>query len=322
MRIQRKGLRMRGTKLLIRLKVPLAILAMPLFATNTWAATEKVYSFNSNDGAYSDSNVIFDAAGNLYGTTAYGGGGGSCSAGCGTVFELSRKSGGIKETVLHRFDDNGKDGYYPYAGLVFDSSGNLYGTTAAGGDSTACVGGCGTVFELTPQAGGAWTETVLHSFDSTDGYYPEANLILDASGNLYGSTPAGGAYGYGTVFELTATPDGKWTEQVLYNFDGGYGSYGNLVSDASGNLYGTTGGGGAYGHGTVFELTPNADGGWTETILHSFNGSDGLQPLAGLILKSGDLYGTTISGGAYGSGTVFELMPTSGGSWTESVLRA
>lgn len=131
------------------------------------------------------------------------------------------------------------------------------------------------------------------------GRYVEAALILDSSGNLYGTGPVGGAYGYGTVFELTRRAGGGWTAKVLHNFKGGYGSYGSLVFDLSGNLYGTTGGGGVYNNGTVFKLSPNASGHWMETVLHSFNGNDGLQPLAGLIFKKGALYGTTLSGGAY-----------------------
>ncbi|HXM23300.1 MAG TPA: choice-of-anchor tandem repeat GloVer-containing protein [Terriglobales bacterium] len=304
----------------MRLRAALAIFTVTLLVTSGWAATEEaLFSFNNKGGALPDASVIFDAAGNLYSTAAYGGSG-SCTGGCGTVFELKPKAGGgWTQKVLHRFANTAKDGHYPYAGLVFDASGNLYGTTAFGG-SGPCTGGCGTVFELTPKAGGGWTERVLHSFNGKDGRYAEAALILDASGNLYGTTPVGGAHGYGTVFELTQSAGGAWTAKVLHNFNGGYGSYGSLIFDTSGNLYGTTGGGGTYNYGTVFKLTPNANGHWTETVLHSFNGNDGLQPLAGLILKKGGLYGTTLSGGAYNGGTVFELTPKTGAGWTEKVL--
>jgi uncharacterized repeat protein (TIGR03803 family) len=149
---------------------------------------------------------------------------------------------------LHSFNNRGGDGLYPYAGLVFDVVGNLYGTTELGG----------TVFELTPTAGGEWTETVLRNFNGKDGLTPEANVIFDASGNLYGTTYEGGAYGYGTVFELTPAVGGSWTEKALHNFNpngrDGYYPYAGLISDASGNLYGTTTFGGADLAGTVFEI--------------------------------------------------------------------
>jgi len=303
------------------LKALFAILIVTVLVTSSWAATETVLlSFNNRDGAYPDGAVIFDAAGNLYSTTPYGGDE-SCTGGCGTVFELSPKpGGGWTETVVHRFTNSAKDGHYPYAGLVFDPAGNLYGTTGFGG-SGPCKGGCGTVFELTPKTGGGWTENVLHSFTGKDGRFAEAALILDTSGDLYGTTPVGGAYGYGTVFELMRKSDGGWAAKVLHNFKGGYGSYGSLVFDNAGNLYGTTGGGGAgYNYGTVFELSPEAGGVWKETVLHSFNGNDGQEPFAGVIFKKGALYGTTLSGGTYGGGTVFELVRKADGRWTEKVL--
>jgi uncharacterized repeat protein (TIGR03803 family) len=162
-----------------------------------------------------------------------------------------------------------------------------------------------------------WTEKVLLNFNHMDGANPQAGLISDAVGNLYGTTYEGGTYASGTVFELTPGPNaagGAWTEKVLHNFgqgaDGGLVSAG-LIFDAAGNLYGTTSGGGTYGGGTVFELTPTAGGGWTEQVLHSFNhnGGDGIVPyLAALIFDAvGNLYGTTYFG-TYGSGTVFELI--------------
>jgi uncharacterized repeat protein (TIGR03803 family) len=293
--------------------------------------TEQVlHSFNNNgtDGLYPSSGLIFDAAGNLYGTTS-GGGDYSCngSSQCGTVFELSpTEGGGWTETVLHSFG-NGTDGIVPYANLVFDTAGNLYGTTQYGGTY-----GGGTVFELSPTAGGGRTEQVLYSFNCTgpDGCWPEASLIFDAVGNLYGTTSYGGTYfPFGTAFELTPAAGGGWTEQVLHSFgsgiDGAY-PHARLIFDAVGNLYGTTGGGGLWGYGTVFELAPTVGGGWMETVLYSFcwqtNCADGWMPDAGLIFDAaGNLYGTTYYGGAYNySGTVFELTPAAGGGWTERVL--
>jgi uncharacterized repeat protein (TIGR03803 family) len=280
-----------------------------------WA--EKVlYSFGGNPF----SGLIFDAAGNLYGTTYWGG-----TYGQGTAFELTpTPGGGWTETVLHSFILNGTDGAYPYAGLIFDAAGNLYGTTYWGGTWVSCGYGCGTVYELTPAAGGDWTETVLHSFGienirDPNGYHPGAGLIFDAAGNLYGTTQRGdgtgcGGAGCGTVFELTPTAGGGWTEKVLHGFGNGTDGaepYAGLIFDVAGDLYGTTTGGGDYGHGTVFELAPTAGGDWTETVLYSFgNGTDGANPDAGLIFdKNGSLYGTTTGGGTYGGGTVFELSP-------------
>jgi uncharacterized repeat protein (TIGR03803 family) len=238
-----------------------------------------------------------------------------------------------KYKVLHRFKGRA-DGRAPYAGLVFDSAGNLYGTTAEGGNSTKCLHGCGTVFELTPNSDGTWTEHVLHSFDIDDGEYPFGKLIFDAAGNLYGTTSeGGGASGSGTVFELTPNSDGSWTEHVLHSFDidDGASPDGKLIFDAAGNLYGTTvGGGGANGSGTVFELTPNSGGTWTEHVLYIFTGgTDGGYPEAGLLFDAaGNLYGTTLFGGLgacflpQGCGVLFELTPHSDGTWTEHVLHS
>ena len=227
---------------------------------------------------------------------------------------------GAKYKTLHRFKRG--DGF-PYAGLIFDAAGNLYGTTQQSGSSYY-----GKVFELTPNADSSWKESVLHSFDRTDGSSPYAGLVFDSAGNLYGAT-YDGAGGYGTVFELTPDGHGSWTESVLHSFtdDGVDGMYpfARVIFDSAGNLYGTTGGGGAYYMGTVFELTPNGDGSWKESVLHSFNrdGKDGIFPMDRLIFdSSGNLYGTTERGGARNSGTVFELTPNKDGSWTESVLHS
>ncbi len=230
------------------------------------------------------------------------------------------------ETVLHNFNDNGKDGFNPYGALIFDKAGNLYGTTVWGGAYDA-----GTVFELTPKGGGVWTETVLHSFNPNDkdGTFPWGTLIFDGAGNLYGTTQTGGAYGYGTVFEMT--PEGKvWKEKVLHNFNAatgkdGAGPLAGMIFDGTGNLYGTTELGGAYEYGIVFELSPKTGGGWTEKVLHSFNPNtkDGVAPNASLIFDTaGNLYSTTLEGGAFGLGTVFELSPKTGGGWKEKLLHS
>jgi uncharacterized repeat protein (TIGR03803 family) len=219
---------------------------------------------------------------------------------------LSRPAHAQNETVLYSFGGQTGDGMYPDAGLVFDKKGNLYGTTNQGGPKGP-ADGSGTVFELTSEG----TEKVLYSFcsqpDCADGGYPNAGLIFDKKGNLYGTTGDGGGGGrdFGTVFELTS----EGTEKVLYSFDGGLSgaeSSGNLVFDKKGNLYGTTYWGGTQNYGTVFEL--NSEG--EETVLHSFIGppGDGFYPIAGLVFdKKGNLYGTTPGGGETGQGAVFEL---------------
>ena len=284
--------------------------------------TETVlHSFgNGTDGQYPQAGLVMDGAGDLYGTTYGGGIYTSCSngygPGCGTVFELSpREGGGYTETVLHSFG-NGMDGQNPYAGLILDSQGNLYGTTYYGGTDCAPYG-CGTVFELSPREGGGYMETVLHSFgNGTDGENPYASLILDSHGNLYGTTYYGGIHDGGTAFELSPREGGGWTETVLHSFGNGTdGSepYAGLILDSHGNLYGTTYYGGIHLYwGTAFELSPREGGGYTETVLRSFdyNGTDGARPEGGLIMDTaGNLYGTTYSGGIHGYGTVFEITP-------------
>lgn len=285
-----------------------------------------VYSFTgqSGDGAYPYTGVILGSNGSLYGTTEYGGAGNY-----GTVFQLTPPPGGTgpwTETVLYSFTYT--SGAYPYAGVVMDSSGNLYGTTVYGGS-----GGLGTAFELTPPAapGGAWTQTVLHHFTGgSDGANPYGGLTMGGSGVVYGTTELGGAGSVGTVFKLVppGTSGGAWTESVLYSFTGGNDGafpYGSLVIGKSSVLYGTTNFGGASIYGTVYQLTPPAAGGaWTETTLHSFTGNgDGGNPFSSLAIGStGALYGTTAGGISAGYGTVFKLTPpgTPGGAWTESVL--
>jgi uncharacterized repeat protein (TIGR03803 family) len=241
-----------------------------------------------------------------------------------------------QETVLHSFG-GGTDGKYTDSGLIIDSAGNLYGTTATGG-----IHDKGTVFELSPRQGGGWAETVLHSFDGTDGQESFASLILDGAGNLYGTTFFGGIHpcagdGCGTVFELSPREGGGYTETVLHNFNNngdGFGPHAGLILDAAGNLYGTTSAGGLHSGGTVFELSPREGGGWTETLLHSFefNGTGGSYPSGSLIFDpNGNLYGTTEYGGIHtscsfgvdvGCGTVFQLSPRQGGGWIETVLHS
>ena len=252
-----------------------------------------LHSFGRADGANPYlSKMVRDKAGNLYGTTIAGG-----ANDIGTVFKVTPT--GV-ETVLHSFASDGKDGYRPYTGLAIDGAGNLYGTTYSGGASNY-----GTVFKVTPSG----TETVVYSFKGgTDGCNPYGNSVVLRNGFLYGATAGCGAHAVGTVFKLTKTG----TETVLHSFanDGvdGFTPYAGLVFDKLGNLYGTTYVGGVNGYGTVFKITPSG----TETVLHSFafDGTDGFNPYAGLVLdKLGNFYGTTVLGGVNNLGTAFKLTP-------------
>jgi len=307
----------------------MAIFTVVLMLATADGQTVKVlHSFGAgSDGQFPFAAVIFDSSGKLYGTT-YEGGTGPCHNGCGIAFELTPGSKGKwTENILYNFQGRPSDAGKPSASLIFDGSGNLYGTTRYGGP-TSCTYACGTVFELSP-GNGTWTETILHAFTGgSDGENPFAELIFDKTGNLYSTTNGGGTYGKGTVFELSPSNNG-WTKTVLYNFKGrdGNGPLAGLIFDQSGNLYGTTGRGGTKGHGVVFELTPSSKGKWTETVLHHFAGSptDGIEPDADLLMDTaGNLYSTTRYGGSGtackdGCGVVFELSP-SNGKWTESFV--
>lgn len=278
-----------------------------------------IYSFTGgSDGMSPLGGVILDAAGSLYGTTSRG------ASGSGTIFTLIPSNGG-KWTlkVLHTFQ--GTTGGVPSAGLIFDLSGNLYGTTAEGGAHDA-----GTVFELTPGTNGKWTLNTLHNFkpNGHDGTDPLAGLTLDATGNLYGTTYAGGARSDGVVFQLAPGSNGKWTETILHTFNAGNGHDGAapaapIVIDSNGNLFGTaTAGGKDRFYGIVFELTLNSLGKWQEKILHSFtDGPDGGEPNAGLTFDpSGNFYGTGASGGH--EGVVFKETLGTNGKWKYKVVYA
>jgi uncharacterized repeat protein (TIGR03803 family) len=305
-------------------------------APGAWAQSKYkvLHQFNGYwDGHNPNGSLNFDATGNLYSTTDWGYGGACQWHGCGTAFQLTPNSDGSwTENILYSFSDWGSPGSWPMSGLILDAEGTLYGTTQYGGTSSPYMG-LGVVFNLTPNLDGTWTENVLHTFTGgSDGAYPVAALVLDSTGNLYGTTTGGGGKGIcigggcGTVFRLTPNPDGSWTETILHAFAGHkYGAYpwpGSLIFDSAGTLYGTTRSGGAYGYGNIFKLTPNPDGSWAQRVLHQFTGGkDGANPNAGLSSDSaGNLYGTTWVGGANGYGNIFELMPKSGESWTEKVL--
>jgi hypothetical protein len=282
---------------------------------------EKVlYSFCSQsgctDGAYPQDRLILDKEGNLYGTTNVGGLQGGCNTsgfggyGCGVVFKLTHGTKGWKESVLYTFNGT-SDGGFPYAGVIFDKDGNIYGTTNGEG------AGAGTVYQLKKQTKG-WKEQTLYSFTGgADGGYPIAPLAIDASGNLYGTAEGGGVDFYGTVFELKPTKSG-WTEKTLYTFTGGQdGGYPSASLVQHGNSwYGTAYGGGnksaCYtGCGSVFKLTKSGKV-WTETTLYSFQGgADGGEPENSVLFDAnGNLYGTTTIGGDHGVyGVVYEVTP-------------
>ena len=229
------------------------------------------------------------------------------ASGNGTVFKLSppsKQSGKWTEGVLYSFG-TGTDGSTPVAGVSFDASGNLYGTTSAGG-----AYGFGTVFQL--KRGTPWTENTLHNFQNfDDGAVPYAGLIADGSGNFYGAATEGGNNGGGTIFKLTLAK-GQWNFATVYSVPGWgiSGSFRNVVLDpASGNLYATTHCDGDYNSGTVFKLTP-AGGNWNYTLLHTFTGGrDGLYSFSNLVLNQGKLYGTTKYGGSKNNGVVFAITP-------------
>jgi uncharacterized repeat protein (TIGR03803 family) len=356
-------------QLLTLIALTLTAFSVLLPTTLAHAQTETVlYNFCSDpgctDGSFPSSSLTTDGKGNFYGTTRGGG-----AAGDGTVFEVSPNgNGGWNETVLYSFCSapNCADGFEPYYSyVIFDTAGNLYGTTAGGGSN-----GNGVVWELSP-GGGSWKETVLYSFGAKSGY-PVNGLIMDAEGNLYGTTYDND--GLGTVFELTSS-DGGWAQEVIYTYssDDDTGSYAGLTMDAvgdifstsdstvfelspngngdwtptviytlgaealpagapvfdhAGNLYGATSDGGAKDRGTVYRLTRKKNGKWTKKILYAFNGGDGYHPVDGLVLDSaGNIYGTTLLGGdgygrhSYGNGVVFELVaPVGKGTYTENIL--
>jgi uncharacterized repeat protein (TIGR03803 family) len=293
------------------------VFKLTLGSKGKWTETV-LHSFPSfaDDGGGPTDGLILDPAGNLYGTTEGGGDHHS-----GVVFELAHDS--RAESILYNFCAKPKcsDGGSPYAGLVMDKAGDMYGTGYA-------------AFELSPGDDG-WKETVLHDFTGQhgDGFEPLAGVILDSVGNVYGTTERGGTDDVGTVYRLRPTSSG-WKESVLHSFgafhdDGQVPGVGALVSDASGNLYGTTSQGGRntcvdVGCGTVFRLTPGAKGDWKETILYNFaDGANGAEPDAGVVMdKAGNLYGTTTAGGtaSCGCGVVYKLAPGFNGKWTYTVL--
>jgi uncharacterized repeat protein (TIGR03803 family) len=260
------------------------------------------------DGGSPVAGLVRDGTGNLYGA---GGGG---AIGAGAAIELAPGLGEWSESVLYSFGaDGGIDGGDPSGRPVLDRSGNLYGVTNNGGGDES---GYGVIYEVGHSSSG-WMEHVLYRFPELS--EPGGPLVFDTAGNLYGTTLIGGGTGCtggcGTVYKLTRGSGGKWTYSLVHEFgSGANGSVptGGVIFDNAGNLYGATGygGPGSCGCGVVYKLTPRTDGTWNYSVLHSFSGADGVEPTAGLTFdRKGNLYGTTVLGGPYGGGVVFELIP-------------
>jgi uncharacterized repeat protein (TIGR03803 family) len=263
---------------------------------------------NCDDGSAPWGSLTIDPKGNLYGT-AY------------VAFELLPHRKGWSDATLHVFTGKNGDGQGPFAGPIRDAARNLYGTTLGGGGG-GCGGGCGTVWELSPPAPGSgamgWTEHILHRFGVGDNLaFPGVGqLAMDSQGNLYGAVD-GGTHRAGVIYKLSPIPNGSaagdvWRETILYNFTGGLdgGPSEGVTLDKAGNLYGTTGVGGKFGAGTVFKLSPQPDGSWKFTLLHTFTGADGAEPANNPTLgPDGKLYGTAATGGKYGGGVVFQITP-------------
>jgi uncharacterized repeat protein (TIGR03803 family) len=304
---------------LVRNAVPAILILISLSTTAAWAQTYKVlHQFNphNGDGYFPEGGVVLDHQGNLYGTTGDGGLQICLAQGCGTVWQLTPDpDGSWTENLIHRFD--GSDGAFPANTPIFDAQGNLYGTAATRGSY-----GLGAIFQVMPNGGG-WTEFTLHQF--TGGWdgagNPGSQLSIDTAGHVYGSTASGGTYGHGVVFTLVGPDPG---EIVLHAFTGGADGatpLGPLTFDASGNIYGTAAAGGL-GYGLIFKLTPNQfKAGWTETVLYAFTYQDRIQPSGGVIFDAiGNLYGTTAYGGDRNLGAVYKLTSHADDSWSSSLL--
>ena len=292
-----------------------AILAVGARAAST---TQVIYSFGGDaDGEYTDTDLVMDRAGNIYGSSVQGG-----DFASGTVFQLSPSGGSWIHTVLYSFT-GGNDGGEPYKGVTLDAQGNLYGTAVTGGTG-ACEGGCGVVYKLTNS--GVWTQSVIHNFNGNDGSGPGSGVTFDRHGNLYGVTPTGGANGLGVIFQMRPDTGGSWKFKVIHNFtggsDGASGMAGRLILDKAGNLYGVATTGGANGSGVAFELVRGQTGQFTFKTLYAFKGQpDAGFPYGGLLFdKAGNLYGTTYYDGANDLGSVYQLAPQSDGTFKERVL--
>jgi uncharacterized repeat protein (TIGR03803 family) len=262
------------------------------------------------------SGLTLDASGNLYGTTLDGG-----PENAGTLFKLAPTSGPWTFSVLHSFGANATDGSSPAATVTVDAAGNIYGTTPTGRAGKAKEG---IVYRLSPKTGGGYTYSILHSFGAaSDGATPRGPLVFDAAGNLYGTALGGGSNEKGAVFELSPVLGGGWTESVIYNFATAVGNAPSpyLAIDGSGNLYGTAAGGTGNG-GVAYEVSKSGAT-WTAQVLYNFCAvhgcPEGFAPSGFIFDGAGNLYGVATSGGTYQSGTLVELSPATGGTWTATL---
>jgi uncharacterized repeat protein (TIGR03803 family) len=304
------------------------VLGMLAFCVLAGAQTENtLFNFTETDSFWPLGSLVQDASGNLYGAARGGG-----TYGVGTIFELTPGQAGAPwtKTTIYNFLSWGSTGYMPSSGLTVDSAGALYGTTYVGGDSRCA---CGVLYKLNPptQQGGAWTQQVLHAFTSAgpDGRLPNASVVMNKQGTIYGVTQQGGAWNSGVIYQVRPGTGGTFTETALYSFgDNGDASTPNgpLVIDSSGALYGVTSLGGAFNQGAVYKFIPptKAGGKGTESILFSFGGgtlSSGITPVGDIVFDTaGNLYGVTTAGGnAVSDGVVYQLQPATG-TWIENVL--
>lgn len=282
------------------------------------ASVAVIYSFaGGQDGEYTDTDVVMDGAGNLYGTSVQGGAHAS-----GTVWRLSPNGNSWTHTVLYSFT-GGSDGGEPYKGVTLDAQGNLYGTAVTGGGG-GCEGGCGVAYKLTNN-GGTWTQTVIHQFTGgEDGAGPGARLTVGDDGDLYGMAPTGGVFGAGTIYKIHPA-HGDWKFSVIHAFTGGNdgcgGSAGAMVL-RGGSLFGTVTSCGLDGQGLVYQLTPKTKAKWKFDILYSFKDEpDGGFPYGGLLFDAqGNIFGTTYYAGQNDAGAVYELSPKDKGAWKERLL--
>jgi len=309
----------------MRVKALVLVAVTLILAASAWASSETIlYNFCSQtscvDGYVPYGSLVADSSGNhLYGTTYQGG-----AHSFGEVFELTNSGGTWSQTVIYSFNGAANnDGANPYSGLVMDTAGNLYGTTLQGGASSQ-----GTVFELS-KSGSTWTETVLHTFDDisgSDGYYPYDALVLDAAGNLYGTTQSGGKFGGGTIFELKAS-NGKFNYKLIHSFlvsaSTAYSPYSGLVIDPkNGYLYGTTYYGGlVWNAGAVYQMRQVSNV-WIFTIVYNFLGDSlGQYTESGLAVDAnGNLYGTIYQGADFNLGGVYKLTAGANNKFTQKII--